>query len=177
MEYLCLSNWLPENTAVNVAADQYFDKTLYELNEGRCKDILFGRFGYATLTPRRWSSPQVRRQVVSVMKIIFDLRWDVDVSQPQHFNSRVKGSIVFEDSQHRTIFLQINLPISTLPRLNWIKSCQSGRIAIDKWLCSFQFFTIIAINWTFRLLRLWNGIYQLWYDAPLNSDLIISWIL
>lgn len=72
-------------------------------------------------------SPQVGEDEVVECntKIIFEFNWDVDVESAIaafSITPEVKGSIVFEDSQHRMIFLRINLMrFRRCIRLNWIK--------------------------------------------------------
>lgn len=104
-------------------------------------------------------------------KIIFEFNWDVDVESAIaafSITPEVKGSIVFEDSQHRMIFSPDKpYEISTLYTVKLDKSLKHpGELSMENDF-SFQFFTNnLQSTGTFRLLPdSWNGICQLWYEC------------
>ena len=139
----------PGKYTVNVAADQYFDKT-YELEvKAGETSYLDARLDMQRLTPPEVInySPQVGEDEVVECntKIIFEFNWDVDVESAIaafSITPEVKGSIVFEDSQHRMIFSPDKpYEISTLYTVKLDKSLKHpGELSMENDF-SFQFFT------------------------------------
>lgn len=106
---------LPGKYTVKVTADKYFDKT-YDL------EVKAGEVSYldARLDMQRLTPPEVVNYSPKVeegelvecsSKIVFEFNWDVDTEsaiQAFSITPDVKGTITFEDSQHRMILHRIN---------------------------------------------------------------------
>ena len=132
---------LPGKYTVKVTADKYFDKT-YDL------EVKAGEVSYldARLDMQRLTPPEVVNYSPKVeegelvecsSKIVFEFNWDVDTEsaiQAFSITPDVKGTITFEDSQHRMIFAPDKpYDISTLYTVKLDKSLKHpGNMAMEK---------------------------------------------
>lgn len=131
----------PGKYTVKVTADKYFDKT-YDL-EVKAGDISYldARLDMQRLTPPEvvGYSPEAEEgePVECSSKIVFEFNWDVDTEsaiQAFSITPDVKGTITFEDSQHRMIFAPDKpYDISTLYTVKLGKSLKHpGNMAMEK---------------------------------------------
>lgn len=180
----------PGKYTVKVTADKYFDKT-YDL------EVKAGDISYldARLDMQRLTSPEVidyspkaeeGEPVECSSKIVFEFNWDVDTEsaiQAFSITPDVKGTITFEDSQHRMIFAPDKpYDISTLYTVKLDKSLKHpGNMAMEK---DFVFSFITKDRNRLKLLECYptpgiktvnygkSAPFEFRFDNKLNSTLV-----
>lgn len=180
----------PGKYTVKVTADKYFDKT-YEV-EVKAGDISYldARLDMQRLTPPEVInySPKVEEGelVECSSKIVFEFNWDVDIEsaiQAFSITPDVKGTITFEDSQHRMIFApDMPYDISTLYTVKLDKSLKHpGNMAMEK---DFVFSFLTKDRNRLKLLACYpspgmesvnfgkNAPFEFRFDNKLNSTLV-----